>query len=471
MPEVNHRTDSFKARRSPSAPGRMTAVMRPLQSAAGPKVLRVALVVDGRLVEERIFKQRISVTVGPSERATFVVEANVPARFKLFERIGDDYYLNTLDGMTGRLALPTGVADLVTLGVQARSGGPIRAIRLTEEVRGKVVIGSTTLLFQFVTAPPFQPRPRLPLSVKDGVTSQIDWRLALIAAMSFLVHFGLVGAMYSDWMDTVVDDDLTVGLIHDVEPTHLLPVETTAGAVGEDERVTAAPAATAAPPATTSSKTRPGAVSSPEAIANGLLGELNRVNIAVIGSLNGGPNLNRVMTAPDHGAPVELDVLARQALIGNASGGGLDLPTDVGGPIQPRRSGLDLPTRETGETPTGAGHAARVVPAFDVHEESPLLSAPLANAEAVIRRQIHPGARRCYQKGLDSDPSQSGKLVVSIRVAPSGEVESATISSNAGLSAGVADCIAIVARRAKFDPTGPGGATVVVPFGFFRQGG
>jgi hypothetical protein len=470
MPEVNHRTDSFKARRSPSAPGRMTAVMRPLQSAAGPKVLRVALVVGGRLLEDRIFKQRISVTVGPSEKATFVVEANVPPRFKLFERIGDDYYLNTLDGMTGRLALPTGVADLVTLGVQARSGGPIRAIRLTEEVRGKVVVGSTTLLFQFVTAPPIPPRPRLPLSVKDGVTSRIDWRLAFIAAMSFLVHFGLVGAMYSDWMDTVVDDDLTVGLIHDVEPTHLT-VETTAVAVDEGERVTAATAAAAAPPATSSNKTGPGAVSSPEAIANGLLGDLNRVNLAVIGSLNGGPNLYRVMTAPDHGAPVDLDVLARQALIGNASGSGLDLPADVGGPIQPRRSGLDLPTRETGETPTGAGRAARVILAFDVHEESPLLSAPLANAEAVIRRQIHPGARRCYQKGLDSDPSQSGKLVVTIRVAPSGEVESATISSNAGLSAGVADCIAIVARRAKFDPTGPGGATVVVPFGFFRQGG
>jgi hypothetical protein len=471
MPEVNHRTECVKARRSPHAPGRMTAVIRPLQAATGPKVLRVALVVGGRLLEERIFKRRIGVTVGPSEKATFVVEANVPPRFKLFDRIGDDYYLNILDGMTGRLALPTGVADLVTLGGEARGGGPVRAIRLTEEVRGKVVIGNATLLFQFVTALPIQPRPRLPLSVKDGGASRIDWKLAFIAAMSFLVHFGLVGAMYSDWMDTVVDDDLAVALVHDFEPTPLLPVETTAVAGGEGELVTAATAAAAARPTSTSNRTRPGAVSRPEAIADGLLGTLNRVNFAVIGSLNGGPNLDRAMTATDNGPPVDLDALAREALIGNATGGGLDLPMGMGGPIQPSGSGLDLPTRETGETPTSAGRAARVAVAVDVHEESPLLSAPLANAEAVIRKQIHPGARRCYQKGLDSDPSQSGKLVVTIRVAPSGEVDSATVSNHPGLSAGVADCIATVARRAKFDPTGPGGATVVVPFGFFRQGG
>ncbi len=113
----------------------------------------------------------------------------------------------------------------------------------------------------------------------------------------------------------------------------------------------------------------------------------------------------------------------------------------------------------------------RVVLAPAVHEEPPVLSAPVPDAEAVIRRQIEPGAKRCYEKGLDSDPTQSGKLVLAIRVAPSGEVDSATVSSRAGLSQGDADCIVDVARRAKFTRTGPGGATIVVPFGFVRQGG
>ena len=48
-------------------PGQMTAVMRAVAS-TGPKVLRIGLIRGGRVVEERIIKQRTSVTVGPSEK-------------------------------------------------------------------------------------------------------------------------------------------------------------------------------------------------------------------------------------------------------------------------------------------------------------------------------------------------------------------------------------------------------------------
>jgi TonB family protein len=99
------------------------------------------------------------------------------------------------------------------------------------------------------------------------------------------------------------------------------------------------------------------------------------------------------------------------------------------------------------------------------------MSVPVSNAEAVIRRDIHPGAKRCYQKGLEADPTQSGKIVVLIKVAPNGEVDSASVASNSGLSAGVASCIASVARRAKFDPPGASGSTISVPFNFVKQGG
>src|ERR1700744_1244605 len=100
-------------------PGQMTAVMRAMQQATGPKVLRIGLVAQGRILEERIIKQRTSVSVGPSEKSTFVVQAQLPQGFKLFELIGADYLLNFLDGMTGRVALATGITDLVALKGQA----------------------------------------------------------------------------------------------------------------------------------------------------------------------------------------------------------------------------------------------------------------------------------------------------------------------------------------------------------------
>src|SRR2546430_1664882 len=82
-------------------PGQMTAVMRAMTQATGPKVLRIGLVQGGRVIEERIIKQRTSVTIGQSEKAMFVIQStNVPSQFKLFELVGNDYYLNFMDGMS-----------------------------------------------------------------------------------------------------------------------------------------------------------------------------------------------------------------------------------------------------------------------------------------------------------------------------------------------------------------------------------
>src|ERR1044071_1501113 len=94
-------------------PGQMTAVMRAMPQATGPKVLRIGLVQGGKVIEERVIKQRTNVTIGPSEKSMFVVPSkNIPAQFRLFELAGGDYFLNFLDGMTGRVALKTGISDL-----------------------------------------------------------------------------------------------------------------------------------------------------------------------------------------------------------------------------------------------------------------------------------------------------------------------------------------------------------------------
>src|SRR5262245_15617249 len=96
-------------------PGQMTAVMRAV-AAVGPKVLRIGPVQAGSVVEERIIKQRTHVTIGPSEKSMFVIAAtSVPPNFRLFELVGNEYYLNFLEGMSGRIALPTGISDLTVL--------------------------------------------------------------------------------------------------------------------------------------------------------------------------------------------------------------------------------------------------------------------------------------------------------------------------------------------------------------------
>jgi len=290
--------------------------------------------------------------------------------------------------------------------------------------------------------------------------------LTIIAAFSFLLHFGLVGAMYSDWMDPVVNEDITAGLIDMVQRTVPPPVETSeaptpSATTTETAAPTQAPKVQQAPPKAASA--------APDAkVVQGLINEADQARIAILAALNGGPK-------DDNGAPVDLNSLAnRQGGISNTGGNGLNLPGGAGGPIQPGRGGGGLASlrgEKTGGASDSAGVAVKVVPIGNVSSEPAVASVPVSNAEAVIRSQVHPGAKRCYQKGLESDPSQAGKIVIIIKVAPSGEVDSATVASNSGLSAQVASCIATVAKRAKFDAPGASGSTISVPFNFVKQGG
>ena len=201
--------------------GQMTAAMRALSMRSKPRVLRIALVRSGSIIEERIIKDLRDVTVGSSAGATFAfADADLPASFTLFQRVKGAYHLQVIDGMRGRIAIESGITDLAVL-----FGRSQRSVKLSEDARGKIVLGTSSLVFQFVEAP-VTTKPQLPISIRTGLG--IDWNLTVIAAMSFLVHFGLVGAMYSDLVDPVVDQGVTARLIDDLRhmQSKTIPIET-----------------------------------------------------------------------------------------------------------------------------------------------------------------------------------------------------------------------------------------------------
>src|SRR6185436_19326829 len=285
-------------------PGQMTAVMRAMPQATGPKVLRIGLVQGGKVIEERIIKQRTHVTIGPSEKSMFVVPSkNIPAQFRLFELSGSDYYLNFLDGMTGRVALKTGISDLAALKAQAKrvplGSGQMYQVQLSEEARGKVVVGETTFLFQFVAPPPVQPKPQLPVSVRSGLGSDIDWTTTIIAAFSFLFHFGAVGSIYSDWMDPIVDDEVSVAQL--LESVKQLPPPPPVETPKESDQPTSTAAAAAEAPKAAAGggksgggKAGGGKGSIGDARAAAISNELAQLDVAMVGALNskGGATAN-----------------------------------------------------------------------------------------------------------------------------------------------------------------------------------
>jgi len=458
-------------------PGQMTAVMRAMPQVSGPKVLRIGLVQGGKVIEERVIKQRSHVTIGPSEKSMFVVPSqSVPPNFRLFELIGNEYHLNFLDGMSGRVALQTGISDLGALRGQAkRSAQGAYQVRLTEDARGKVVVGETTFLFQFVAPPPIQPKPQLPVSVKGGLSSQIDWTMTIIAAFSFLFHFGMVGAIYSDWMDPIVDDELNIaGLIDSVRS---LPPPPPVEAPTEATTATATAATTAEAPKAAAAGGAGKAAGKSGSMSTGerarLSAQLDQLEMATLGALNSqGPATAGVLRGGD--VPTGALDAAAQSGAGVSAGGstGLNLGGGGGGVVRPGASGGGLGAigATTAGTPGGAGQVAVVKgPQGNANVGSAeIRGGQVSNAERVVAG-MKAGFRACYNRGLASNPDLQGSVKITAKIGPNGEVVSATPSGGAGLGDEVVSCLVRRVQSANFNPPEGGGASIVIPITFALQ--
>ena len=453
----------------PARPGQMTAVMRAV-AATGPKVLRIGLVQGGKVLEERIIKQRTHVTIGPSEKSMFVIATNnVPANFRLFELVGSEYFLNFLDGMTGRVALPTGISDLSQLKGQARRT-PQNAyqIKLTEDSRGKVVVGDTTLLFQFVAPPPVQPKPQLPVAVTRGASS-IDWPTTMIAAFAFLLHFLAIGAIYSDWLDPLVDDEINVAGL--VDSMKALPPPPAVEEKSEDVATEAAPTPTAQQAA--GSQKAPGKQGGPMSAAQAaaLSKELDQLEMATLGALSEGPATANVLRSGD--VPTGALDQAAASAAGVGGPGDLKLGGGAGGAIRPGEAGgnlADIGARGKGAGEGGGGVQVVKGPKGNANVGGAAVSGGAVDGAASVVARMRAGFRACYERGLAQNPDAQGSIRLTIRVGPGGEVTGVSSAPSGSLPPSVVSCVETRARAAQFSaPEGGTAAVVVVPVTFVKQ--
>lgn len=446
-------------------PGQMTAVMRAV-AATGPKVLRIGLVQSGRVIEERIIKQRTHVTVGPNEKNMFVVAAgDLPASFRLFELVGNDYSLNFLDGMTGRVALPTGISDLNVLRGQARrtQQGSYQ-IRLTEDSRGKVVVGDTTFLFQFVAPPPIQPKPQLPVSVTRGATS-IDWPTTMVAAFSFLIHFSAIGAIYSEWFDPVVDYDVNVSNL--LESMKSLPPPPPVEEQPEEKSDTPSEAAKEAPKASGGQKGPAGKMSEKQAAA--LANQLEQMEMATLGVLNSQASATQGVLKNGEVPTGALDKAAASAA--GVGVGGLSLGGG-GGAIRPGAAGSGLGSigSTTAGSGSGSGAGQEVKgPRGNATTGAAVNSGGQVSNAARVVAGMRAGFRNCYNRALAQNPDAEGKISLSIKVGPGGEVQGVNASPSGNLPDSVVGCVKARASAAQFDPPQGGLAVIQVPVTFVKQ--
>jgi hypothetical protein len=457
----------------------MTAVMRAVTPPTGSRALRAALVRGGKMVDERIVPAGEHLTVGPTERSTFVV-AGLGASVRLLEWSRAGYRLHLEEGMSGRVSVGGEITEVGGKGARP-------AIALDDEARGKVVVGDAMVLFHFVALPAAAARPQLPLAARQSAFDGLDWKTTCIAAFSFLFHFGAMGTAYADFTDSTIDDDgarltQTLGSLHqlpailpDIED-HTNPATSTDAASRAEAKHTGGQAsgktARSGPPKASSGGSSGGGRTSDvraRQIADDLARESGAIALAIGGA--GGSATDRVL---EHGeTPMGLlDGAARDAG-GTRMGGVLGLNTGGGGfgPVRPGERSGGLPgsaevKREVREGDTGIVVAPKRPPGrADVAPPEPL-GGDVPDAPRTVGG-LKGMLRTCYRHAQDEDPNMRGSVRVTARIAPNGDVTSVQ-AANSGLSAKMVACVTRVVRGAQFSPS-PNGGAVAIPMTFIPQ--
>lgn len=159
------------------------------------RILRIGVLLGGKIVEERLIRERVPVSIGQSVKNTFSIPIDgLPMEFTLFALDQGRYSLRFLGKMDGRLSDSGGQVNTLDAlkSKGAQNVGDYYQVGLSDSARGKLSLGDLTILFQFVTEPPRQPKPMLPASVRGTFADRFDPRLLVIVGSSIILHFMVV---------------------------------------------------------------------------------------------------------------------------------------------------------------------------------------------------------------------------------------------------------------------------------------
>jgi hypothetical protein len=164
------------------------------------KILRIGIVQGGRIIEERLLRHKEAITIGQAPKNKFMIPSpRVPITYTLIDVKGGRYILCFEKGMLGKILVDEEILDLKSIAKRRLAERKDAKFRfpLSDESRGKIVLGDVTLLFQFVTPPPEVPRLQLPAEAKGAWWRNMDKALLGTFFLSLLLLGGSGG--YGDF--------------------------------------------------------------------------------------------------------------------------------------------------------------------------------------------------------------------------------------------------------------------------------
>lgn len=414
-----------------------------------PKVLRIGIVQEGRIVAERLMKVGEVVTVGSAPKNTFEITGEgIPPKLELFSPKGSSYLLTVNEGVGGKIQWKDGVRDIEDLRQnESQKKGDLYQISITEDTKGKVVIGNSTILFQFVPAPPEPLKVAAPVDVKGGWLDEDDPLF-----LGLLMVFSFFAGIFSLWVH--------LSPIPEEDP--LAMIDSAADLVVETIALPPPPAETEAPTedgskaTKTETKVAKAGEAQPKASAPA---DASRTSVAqrslliqaIGGEAGAGAGLAADLLGDDAASMANLSqalagasgvASATAANVGGVRGGG------TGGPADAR---VEVGSAGGGGNGLGTTGAA-VVRRARVQDDGGEVDAEEGDAGGVagIIKRNSGRITACTETALKSNPNVKGRVSVTWRI-EQGRVVGAQVVGNQTGDAGLSDCVLRAVRSFRFD--------------------
>lgn len=454
------------------------------------KILRVGIIQNGRLVEERLLRRRDRVTLGQSPRNTFVLpSAGLPRSLMLFDVRDGRYRLHFRSGLNGKLSVDGAVLDFRALREQklARKVGDGYVVTVPENGRGKVVIDDVTVLFQFVVPPPAPTAARLPSSMRAGWSRFVDWPFvtALIGSMVVQV-FSITFIVSQDYPEppTGIDalDDRFVSMLIAEPDEPEVPEEKEEPVDEKQKEKKKEPEPEKAPEPEKKPEKKPEPKTAEE-IAKRNAEDMRRMQkavkektiLGVIGTVGGEGPGQFVNTLQDGAARVAMDEAFDGtrgiAIGGTADAEGRQVGAEAGSVAGIDDGALQARPRKAVETEK---KSAEVDVRGSVAVKSPTESfgtgdLDLKAVTQVVRRRTS-AVKGCYEKQLKRTPDLAGKVKIQFTILESGRVSEVEVRENTTGNDDVGQCIIARVKRWRFPKPQGGSVTVSFPFVFAPSG-
>ena len=438
----------------------------PQRRAPEHKILRIGIIHNGRIVEERLIPAGQGVTVGDSSKCTVVITGgDLPRkRFELFVEKNGHYDLNFTKSMHGKVSVAENIQTLASLAQKgtAKKRGDHFTLSLSEKNRGKVYVGDHTILFQFVTPPP-QPARARTSDFRAFRWDDVDWVFLAILLLSALLHTAAV-----IWIESQpppktmrLEDfpDRFVRLMLPKEQPEPEPEPTADEGEGE--------AADKADEATPADEPEPeddgGAEETPEEQPETKEARDTRINetaaqqgiLAIIGTAGDSSTSEAVADLLSDASSLSDDV---GKALANSSGVAIGRrDSDQSGL---RGGGGDGSAAGIGDLAGAEGGAGGAVTKKKTElkgnvgtGKAEISSSPEDTASISRTMKRYTGRiKQCYERQLKGDPDLKGKVTVSFEIDTEGNVSGVGIEENSTGNAELANCIKREIGRIRFVP-------------------